>query len=344
VSVRVYEERRALFPAREGRLVVPEAELVCEREATRQAVAIPSVSLEAVAPPETGRPADWQGLVGPVQLTRSIGPRRLRLGEAVRVAIVAQGPSNLWDAPSPLEGAFEPDEADLFPVRRRMARDAAARLRLRRYFTYDVVPRRVGRLRIPPARLTTWDPQQATWRVVEAPGAEILVEPELEPDAPRRRAGAEPDADEAAPPAPRATGWTPWLVAAGAALLAGAGALVLMRRRGVRETSRGEDETACLARAREAEEAGELDAAADALARALRAALARAVPGAETRATEELFVPARGEMRELMLRLQRLDRMRFAPGGPSAAELRTLRAEIAAWCDAGGPERLRRDC
>lgn len=341
VAVRRDEERRALFPAREGRLVVPPAQLVCERDGVAHTVPIPPVTVEVSAPPQAGRPEGWQGLVGDVALTSSITPRRVPLGGSVRVALVAQGPANLWDAPSPLEGAFDPEEAELFPVRRRMARDAGARLELRRYFTYDVVPRRTGTLRIPPARLVTWDLERAAWRVVEAPGAEIEVLPEAD-DAPPG-AGPRPDAAPTSPAA-GAEGPGPGWIAAGAALALVGGALAFARRRRRGAAAPGADEAAWLARAREAEEAGDLDAAAAALARALRRALARAVPDAGTRATEELFAEARGEAREPVLWLQRLDRLRFAPGGASAAELRALRAEIARWREGGGPERLARGC
>ncbi|MDX1649599.1 MAG: hypothetical protein R3263_07075, partial [Myxococcota bacterium] len=102
--------------------------------------------------------------------------------------------------------------------------------------------------------------------------------------------------------------------------------------------------TTWLARAGEAEEAGDLEGAASALARAVRRALARVRPDAATRATEELFAETRGEARQLVVWLQRLDRLRFAPGGASAAELRALRDEIVRWREAGGPERLARDC
>lgn len=346
VAVRPYEERRALFPARAGRLVVPLSELVCVRGGEEHLVPIPEVALEAVPPPTEGRPEGWQGLVGPVQLSSSIAPRRVRLGEAVRVALVAQGPANLWDAPSPLEGAFDPEEAELFPVRRQLARDAARRLTLRRYFTYDVVPRRTGRLQIPASRLVTWEPERAAWRVAEAPGATILVEPALadeasEAFAPEDAAPAQPSADAGGDGGPGAAALVAALAVAAAAALA---AFALARRRGRREAPEAADEDAWLARARRAEEAGDLEGAADALARALRVALGRALPGAGARATEELFAEAPGPARPLVLWLQRLDRLRFAPGGPSAAELRSVRGEIEGWRAAGGPERLARDC
>jgi hypothetical protein len=274
--------------------------------------------------------------VGPVDVSMTVSPDRVQLGESVRVSVLVRGEANLWEVRAPFEDGFDPELAELFQRPRKLARDVGRRLALRRYFTFDIVPRRVGPLDVPEVRVAYFDPASAGYRVARARGQRVEV---------GERAPA-----AAAAPAPPGTGgeagragpqrrtrparWA-WLVAGGAVLASG---LVGLRRRRTRAPDvwvRVKEE---LALALAAEKQSEADQAAAALARALRLALSEALPDAPTLSTEEIFErTASGEPRELALLLQRLDRTRFAAAawaedpvdaGMALAEIRAVRLAL----------------
>ena len=102
----VYEdaERRALFPAHAGRLTVPGAALRCAAPDGEEIVPIPALEVLVDPLPPEGRPEGFGGLLGPVAVTARVTPRRVALGETLRVSVLVQGDTNVWDAPSPRGG------------------------------------------------------------------------------------------------------------------------------------------------------------------------------------------------------------------------------------------------
>jgi hypothetical protein len=311
----VFAERRALFPAHAGRLTVPGAALRCASPDGEEIVPIPALEVLVDPLPPEGRPEGFGGLLGPVAVTARVTPRRVALGETLRVSVLVQGDTNVWDAPSP-RAALEAAGVEVFEHPAELARDAGRALVLRRYFTFDLVPRRSGLLRLPELRVPYFDPvarryaeasaQLAAVEVVEAAPAPAGgdVRPARIPPAAQRRAPV-------------------WLAAAGAAALAGALALALAwrrRRRAAPASPRAETER-WLAAARAAERRADAEAAAAAAGRALRAAL-RAAPGLSA---EEIAagLPAEGPAHEAGRLLAQLERARFAAGAarPALAEI-----------------------
>jgi hypothetical protein len=308
------EERRVLFPARAGRLVLPAARLVCESAGRVERVTIPPAELVALEPPREGRPAGWQGLIGPVEVTSYATPDRVALGESVSVSVAVRGETNVWAAPPPFAGAFAPEQAELFDRPAELARDSGRRLELRQYYAFDLVPRRSGTLAIPELRVAYFDPATRSWAEARAPGLAIEVS---------GRAPEPPPAGAAPPPGPEAEATRPgraFAVTAAVLLaaLAGAAAGAWLARRGGRRAGRAAGaapEPAREARARLAAAlaAGDAAAAAAAAARALRLALEGPLPGARQRTAEELAEGAPGEeARALVALLARLEAARFA--------------------------------
>jgi hypothetical protein len=323
----VSEDRRALFAVRAGTLEIPPAMLGC-RLATgvEQEVPVPGAALVAIPLPAEGRPAEFGGVVGPVEVRAHLSARRLRLGETLRLAVVVAGEANVWAAAAPLDPA-QPD-VDVYPRPDDLQFEAGERLRARRTFVWELVPRRTGSLSLPAPRVPWFDPATGGYAVAEGPPLSIEVRPAAPaPAAPRpAEASAGTTGERDAGRAPR-RGLVALLALAAAA---GAAAAARARRRGAPLRAAA----AALAEAERAGDAGDAARAARALAAALRAGLALRVPGADALAAEEIGARAggRGAVAQAAALLARLDRVRFAgPGGagpaPSPAEVRAaLRA------------------
>jgi hypothetical protein len=282
VRYRAREERRALFPERPGALRVEAAGLRCrvatdagERTFT---ASVPAAALRAVAPPAEERPPDFAGLIGRIALQTIVTPREVLLGQSVRVAVMLRGSGNLWDAPDPLAAI---DDADVFPRRPQLTLETGTRLSVKRHFSYDVVPLRVGTLVIPAIRVPYFDPRAGHFATAVTDPVHVTVEPRAAGD---ETAAEEPDRGRAEPvrplPAAEAASGKRWWGAIGVALLAaGAGASMAARRHARARQSRATLEG--MLAAAEGDEAA-------ALAGALRRALARRLPDAPSLTAEEI--------------------------------------------------------
>src|SRR5690606_34213688 len=215
----VSEDRRALFPVRAGEIAIPPASLGCRlAEGGEIEVEVPGAAMTALPLPDEGRPPDFTGVVGPVQLRAHLSTRRARLGETFALAVVLVGEANLWAAPAPLDPA-QPD-LDVFPREPELTLEPGERLRVRRTFVWELVPRRTGRFAFPAARVAWFDPVSGRYERTEAPGLAVEVLPAR--DVPAPRAATPPPAP---PPAGPALPAGPLALAAalGVALAAGAG-------------------------------------------------------------------------------------------------------------------------
>ncbi len=320
-SYRLFEERRALFPARTGLLEIPAASMICRGPRGEEAAEIAAATLTVVPAPEPV-PDDWTGVVGEVRLRASASTTRLRLGESVRVRLVVEGAANVWDAKPRLIERLEAPELEVFTGEEDLARDAGRALTLRRYLTYDLVPRRAGRFVVPALSVTWLDPDTGRFMQARTEATPVDVEP---------AALTPPPADEpteASPPrvpASRLPLGTLLLVP----VAAGAAWWALRRRRPAGDAETGETQGDAMAEAQRHESAGDALAAAAALSRAVRLRLEPDVPDARNRSTEELFARVHDDAgRDLVVLLQRLDRARFTRDG-SLSEVRSVREAIA---------------
>lgn len=232
----VYQERRALFALESGRLEISAARIECRVHSVGPfagesiAVAVPGATLEIAPLPDP--PPGFGDLVGRVDATLHAEPREIALGGSVHVVASLAGEGNLWDAAPPFSSQDAPQGAELFAEPPELELTPGPRLRLRRTFVYDLVPRRPGLLALGPWIVPYFDP--ATGRYTEARSAAAAV---LVADAAPRASGAEP-----APGEPtgrrsgRALAWLGALVAVPLALWLAARAL--RRRRRPRPTPR----------------------------------------------------------------------------------------------------------
>jgi hypothetical protein len=331
------EERRALFALRPGSFTLPPAILACTitgRSAPAQRVEVAAVRLRASPPPAEGRPADFQGLIGPLQLLLQASADELRLGQSLHLELSLRGPGDLSVVGSLLEALerLSPTEdVDWFHHPAQLSREPGERLLLRRTFHADWVPRREGQLQIPALSVSYFDPVHERYARATTTALSLHVGPA----APGVLRGGGPRSRDAAPaPATRdSQPGIPGMPLRGrlAKLLAGCFALAslggaiawgLQRRRwrGVASA------LASAAQARVDADGGSERAA---LVRALRAALRIRAPelaGLEGSA----FTGARPEEPTLALAaqlLERLERERFSPDPLPLADAERLELE-----------------
>jgi hypothetical protein len=317
-SWREYLERRAIFPAHSGQLTIPAAALRCATGDGEEIAAVPALALAVDPLPAEGQPADFSGLVGPVTIAARASPSRLALGETIRVAVLVEGAGNVWVAPSPRAALEAIGDVDVFEHPEQLARDAGRELRLRQYRTFDLVPRRAGRLRVPELRVAYFDAKERRYAEASTPAVVLRVD-----DAPAP-AGVSPD-----PPVARSTevgtrlpvGW----VAAGVAALGAAIAAIAVRRARRparppvpmrRHHGRGRPLSGMLTE--------------DRLAEDLRSRIGAHLQGTASASAEEIVerAGASGPLRDAADLLVRVERLRFGGGGEPPTPEEILRVLI----------------
>lgn len=309
------EERRALFPTRAGELEIPPASLRCtlvsEQGERDVSVAVPAARVLVLPLPEAGRPPGFTGVVGRLEVSSRVEPSEVELGGSVALTVLVEGRANLWELPAPFapDGAPIPD-VDLLARPSELARDAGRELRLRRYFSYDLVPRSPGSFEVPEILVPYFDPDSARFVLASAPALTVQVLPPPEPtsDARAPTASVPPSAGDLDPSGRD-------LRLAAVALGAGATALAVIAwaRARRRSAPRRRVQELLEQAAREREE-GELARSNALIARALRTALEIRIPGALSRSGEELVTSAGDDpdLGHAATLLCQLDRTRFS--------------------------------
>jgi hypothetical protein len=188
---RSYEERRALFPERAGTLSPARAQLRCQTGEEVSIVVVPHVTLRVEPPPTRDRPSNFAGLVGALAVERVITPQPASLGESIRVAVMLRGEGKLWIVDDPMAPIAA---ADVFRRRPRTSLDTGARLTVKRHFVYDIVPLRAGELEIPAIHVAYFDAAHGRFNAVRTKSVTVTVEAAASataPDAKSRAADAE---------------------------------------------------------------------------------------------------------------------------------------------------------
>ncbi|MDJ0786363.1 MAG: hypothetical protein QNK05_06115 [Myxococcota bacterium] len=317
----VFEERRALFPARVGRLPVPAAGILCNGPDGDLLAEVAPIEVLSMPLPDVGQPEDFGGIVGRVGMSANLDRETVGLGGSVRLSVLVHGPANLWEVRLDPTPELAEQEAEVFAHPVEIARDVGRRLTLRRYAVFDVVPRKTGSLVVPALSVPYFDPETARYERARTRPLEIFVEARAAA-APEERPTEEAPAEAADAPVPL------WLLGVAGVVAATVLGARLRQRSGAGADPR-EEIAACMARAEQASAEGRPADALEELARSARLALSRRVPGALGLSTEELFERAgSGPGREWVQLLQRLDRMRFS-GTPDPAETRDVMASLA---------------
>ncbi len=290
----VREEHRALFPAWPGRVTLPAFELRCGDST----LPVPSATLDVREAPTQGRPADFDGVVGPLQVQALAERRQITVGEAVRVSVLVRGASNIWDVQPPF-GDLEPNgRYEVFPQPPELDLETGRQLYVRRYFRFDFVPHEEGTIESPAIEIPYYDPTRRRFDRARSEPIVVAVGRRVAPTAARSERSAAVEA-EARPDSPAAA--LPIAAALGAIglLLGAAGWQLGRRRRGVRARL-----ARALGDARIAEERRDTAARAAALVRALEIVGGNAHPESGG---------------EIAKRRARLESIRFGGAGDSQA-------------------------
>lgn len=310
----VVEERRAIFPVRAGTLAIPPARIECLLAQGSSEAPVPGATVEVIEAPEGV-------LVGRIAASAQLDRARIALGESATLVVRVRGEAGLWDVapePDPIAGV------DVYARAPETTRIPAQRLVVERSHAFDLVPRRAGTHVAPSLRFAWLDPETGRTHVEEtAPLALEVFEPAPSP--------AEAAAER--PPGATESGGAPLGVAAialGFALvLVGIGVAAWRR---VRAPSPIRVASARLDDAEAAAARGDRAAERDALAAALREALALRRPETRALTPEELAARSSRAEREAALALAELDRARFAsePAGATRLDAARVRALVRA--------------
>ncbi|MCG8588489.1 MAG: BatD family protein [Proteobacteria bacterium] len=296
------EEHRSVFPLRAGVLEIPPARLRCTSAATGESeeVALEALQVDVRPIPTEGRPPEWGGLVGPVQVKATVEPRRIALGQSFRISLQLRGAGNLWDAAPPFSDDAEFGASEVFRQPPALRIDTGEGVYLQRFFRFDVVPREPGSLVVPPVTVAFFDPHRGEFAQVRTAAVEVQVEALAAPPA------ANPASAVARPPTTAARPGSGLWWAAGGVLAAagGVGVSELLRRR----RRRREPVEAALREAADPEHSNRERARH--LERALRAAVARRNPALAEASADE-WSSRSPELAEAARALRELERHRF---------------------------------
>jgi hypothetical protein len=201
--------RRALFPTRAGELEIRPSTVRYELpDGSEELAPAPGARLRVHALPESGRPAEFPGIVGSLSASAELLRESIPRGESARLILEVHGPANVWaleTPPLPSLGAA----IEVFPARPRLhVGEHRDRVSARRTFAWDLVPLREGLYEIPSFSIPYFDPSR---------GAYLLARSEpLRLEVTARRAGLEATGERRLPPRARPSGRA---VALGASLL-----------------------------------------------------------------------------------------------------------------------------
>ena len=175
--------RRALFPLVPGRLVIPPAQLVYttgisasslwSREESHE-LQTDSVTIVAVEPPSTGRPADFNGAVGDLAIdARLDSVAGGRVGDPMLLTLRVTGAGNVKLFPRP---AMVVPWAGLVPADERVTVDSSsARIGGQKEFDWVLTPRVAGEFDLPPVRYGYFDPWRHSYDVAVSSSPRIRV-------------------------------------------------------------------------------------------------------------------------------------------------------------------------
>jgi len=313
-AIRTTVFRRALLPTRSGILAIaPSRVWLREGDDEEIPMELGGARVDVRELPESGRPPDFAGLVGQLELKLELDDLEVEVGRALPVTVEIFGRANVWDAPAPeFESELEPD-VEVFPGRSELVRgERGGRMTARRTFRFDLVPAKTGRFDVPGFELAYFDPETQRYERARAEPVAFLV---VERD---RRSATAPW--ENAPIAERPEARWPsatWLLA-GAALAVALAALALFQTRSRRAARPVRESPLDLLRRAEAETAGAQQATL--LAAAVRAQI-RERHGVETAAQTTGELGERVDDAEALRLLRELDRERWSSGREPPAEL-----------------------
>jgi hypothetical protein len=175
--------QRALFPLVPGRFVIAPAQLVYSlplsssffsREESHELVT-DSTILVAIEPPSAGRPPEYSGAIGDLEIASHLDSRRGRVGDPMLLTVRLSGAGNVKLFPPP---NLEIPWAKLVKADERVRVDSTARrIRGAKEFDWVLTPKVAGELDLPPIRYGYFNPDTRRYAVTATPGERVTIAP-----------------------------------------------------------------------------------------------------------------------------------------------------------------------
>lgn len=234
----LYRLRRRFVATRPGTVSFPRTVLEVSRGRGRDALyqVVPGFSIEVVPVPEEGRPLDWTGAVGPIEVSRDAQRRDIDLGDSLELSVRYSGSGNLEFFEAPKLERIEGFE------RFRVLASTDEKTPFLRTIEYELVPMGPDVTEVPPIPLSVFDPEAGGYVTIATEPMTIRVNGATPGgEDPFAGLGADEVPEERAPTlrdiqprpitaGPRSTGDGPGAGAGVAALLLALGGWVVTRR------------------------------------------------------------------------------------------------------------------
>ncbi len=186
--------RLILFPTRTGELTVGPMEIACEVQLasrrsrnildgffddpffggnyTTTSISSKSVEVQVKQLPARGQPSDFRNIVGNYSVKAELDCTEVETNESVTLTVTVEGVGNIGFVPEP-DIIFPPDIEPYNPQIEEAHEPVNGNVRGSKKFTYLLIPRRSGRQRIAPVRLSYFNPESKKY-VTRATGEMFL--------------------------------------------------------------------------------------------------------------------------------------------------------------------------
>lgn len=129
-------------------------------------------------PPMEGRPPQFKGDVGDYQVSVEIDKTSVPQSEPITIKVTVSGRGYVKTIEPPVFNL--PSDFDRFPpTTEEKIAQVGNTIRGKKVFTYIAIPRRAGKLFIPPVEFSYFDPEAREYKLIKTGGQEIEVTPSL---------------------------------------------------------------------------------------------------------------------------------------------------------------------
>jgi len=183
--------QKALFPQKTGTLTIgrlkAQVNLGFFEQATRQS---DPITLEVLPLPAAGRPPGFNPAnVGHYVMAATLDRDRVKAGEAVTLKLVVQGDGNLRQLHMPRLAHL--DGFKVYEPREEVSLQRVGQVSGEKVQDYLLLPRRGGRLTIPPVKLAIFDPRLGRYQVLRTAPLAVTVQGKVAGDRSEAERGGE---------------------------------------------------------------------------------------------------------------------------------------------------------
>lgn len=167
----LYRLNRRFIATRPGTVTFPRTVLEVGRGRGRDALyqVVPEFSVEVIPVPEAGRPVEWTGAIGPIEVTRDAQRRDIDMGDSLKLEVRYSGEGNIEFFETPKLERVEGFE------RFRLLGSSDQNTPFMRTIEYELVPLDGDVTEVPPIPLSVFDPASGEFRTVSTEPMTIRV-------------------------------------------------------------------------------------------------------------------------------------------------------------------------